>query len=83
MKVMFLDFDGTLYEAHDIYNNGIKVSDSEFNKRLNKSIKILSDICKENTAKVVIESVYKECIDEDTLETEFINKDNPLKEALQ
>lgn len=71
MKVIFLDFDGALYGAHDIYKNGTKVSDSEFDKRLNKSIKILSDICKENTAKVVIESSYKECIDEDTLETDI------------
>ena len=71
MKVIFIDFDGTLYGAHDIYKNGTIVSDSEYDKRLNKSIKILSDICKENTAKVVIESVYKECIDEDTLETDI------------
>ncbi len=70
MKVIFLDFDGTLYGAHDIYNNGTKVSDSEFDKRLNKSIKILSDICKENDAKIVIESSYKDCIDEETLETD-------------
>ncbi len=70
MKVIFLDFDGVLYGIHDIYNNGVKVPESKYLERLNKSIKILSDICKENDAKVVIESSYKDLIDEDTLETD-------------
>ena len=70
MKVIFLDFDGALYGLHDFYDNGIRVSKSEFEKRLKRRIKILGEICKENDAKIVIESSYKDCIDEETLETD-------------
>ena len=70
MKVIFLDFDGALYGLHYFYDNGIRVSKSEFEKRLKRRIKILGEICKENDAKIVIESSYKDCIDEETLETD-------------
>lgn len=70
MKVIFVDFDGVLYGIHDIFRNGVKVPESKWLERLNKSIRILSDICSENDAKIVIESAYKDLIDEDTLETD-------------
>jgi hypothetical protein len=59
MNVIFIDFDGALSTLHKN-----KVSDIE------EKIKLLSDICKEYDAKVVIESAHKESIDPDTLTTE-------------
>ena len=57
MNVIFIDFDGTLYNRHDE-----KIEDIE------KRIKILSDICHQYNCKVVIESAYKDLLDEETLE---------------
>ena len=71
MKVIFLDFDGVLYGHHDIYDDRFNRIDEYVHKeRLENKIKILSDICKEFDCKIVIESSYKDCIDEGTLETD-------------
>ena len=57
MNVIFLDFEGTIITHH-----GSK-------EDIEKKVKILSEICKGLDCKVVIESVYKESIDEETMET--------------
>ena len=59
MNVIFLDFDGVLYGISD-YN------DEE--KKVEKRVAILADICKEYNCKVVIEASSKGAIDETTLE---------------
>ena len=59
MNVIFLDFDGVLNTSH--YS-----SDKDVERR----IAILSDICKEYNCKFVIESSYKDSINEDTMEVE-------------
>lgn len=70
MKVIFIDFDGvinTLQDKYDLAINGI--SEETAKKRITKRLEILADACKENDAKVVIESAYKEKIDPETLES--------------
>ena len=70
MKVIFLDFDGVLYGHHDMYDeNFIQIDESVKKERLKQKIKLLGDICKSFDSKIVIESSYKDLIDEDTLET--------------
>lgn len=59
MKVIFIDLSGTIFTAHG--------TDS---KIVEKRIKTLGDICKEEGTKIVISSVAKEAIDEKTLETD-------------
>ena len=59
INVIFLDFDGVLDTIH--YSN-----DEDVEKR----IKILSDICKENNCKIVIEAAAKDAIDEETMEVD-------------
>lgn len=59
MNVIFLDFDGILNTAH-------KSSDEDRERR----IKLLGEICNELDCKVVIEASVKDCIDEETLETD-------------
>ena len=63
MKVIFLDFDGTLNVLRDFKNPNEK-------EIKEKRVKILADICKKYDCKVVIESAHKTCIDEKTLETD-------------
>lgn len=70
MNVVFLDFDGVLKCFHDYYDNNYNhVETSKCKEKLEKRIKILSDICKKYDCKVVIESAHKDFIDEETLET--------------
>lgn len=57
MNVIFLDFDGVL-DTHYYRTN----------EQMEEKIKILADICKEYNCKVVIESTYKDMLDEETLE---------------
>ena len=59
MNVIFLDFDGVLDTKH--YNSY---------EDIEKRIKLLSEICKENDSKVVIEASSKNAVDEETLEVE-------------
>lgn len=59
MNVIFLDFDGVIDTYH--YNTYEDVE---------KRIKILSEIVKENNCVVVIEASAKEVIDEETMEVE-------------
>lgn len=76
MKVIFLDFDGVLYGIHNIYDKGKEVDHQNWINKIKETSRILGDICKENGAKVVIASSYKDCIDEETLKTdvEWINE---------
>lgn len=67
MNVIFLDFDGVLNTYHDIF-----LEESEKKEKLEKRIKILSDICKKCNCKIVIEASIKNFIDEITLETDVI-----------
>lgn len=60
MNVIFIDFDGVLDTIHYMENKDIE-----------RKIKILSDICHTYDCKVVIESAHKDCIDEETLETDI------------
>ena len=59
MNVIFLDFDGVLDTYH--YNS---LEDIE------RRVKILAEICRENNCKIVIEASAKDAIDEETLEIE-------------
>ena len=71
-NVIFLDFDGVLYGYHDLYDEKLhRVDESIQKERLEQRIKILSEICSELDCKIVIESSYKDCIDEETLETDI------------
>ena len=65
MNVIFLDIDGVLITRH-----------LDEDKDVEEKVKILADICKEYECKIVIESSWKEEIDEETLETDigYINK---------
>ena len=58
MNVIFLDFDGV-----------INLNPKEDENAVERRIKILGDICKIYDCKVVITSAHKDCIDEETLET--------------
>lgn len=70
MKVIFIDFDGVINTVQDKYDLAIDgISEETAKERITKRIKILADACKENDAKVVIESAYKEKIDPETLES--------------
>ena len=60
MNVIFIDFDGVLNTMHYMTDE-----DEE------RKIKILADICHTYDCKVVIESAHKDCIDEETLETDI------------
>lgn len=71
MKVIFLDFDGVLYGIHDLYEDGIKIDKSKWIDKIKKTSEILGEVCKKKNAKIVIESSYKDLIDEETLETEI------------
>ena len=64
MNVIFTDLDGVIDTFH-LYED----------KDMEKKIKILADICKEYNCKVVIESLHKNTIDEETLQSdvEWIN----------
>ena len=71
-NVIFLDFDGVLYGYHDLYDENLhRVDESIQKERLEQKIKILSEICSELDCKIVIGSSYKDCIDEETLETDI------------
>jgi hypothetical protein len=59
LNVIFLDLDGVINTVHLNSNE-----DEE------KKIKLLSEICKEYNAKIVIEASIKDFIDENTLEYE-------------
>ena len=65
MNVIFLDFDGVI----NTLNNTLYPREDE--NAVERRIKILGDICKLYDCKVVIESSYKEYIDEETLETDL------------
>ena len=70
MKVIFIDFDGVINTVQDKYDLAINgISEETAKKRITKRLEILADACKENDAKVVIESAYKEKIDPETLES--------------
>ena len=72
MNVIFLDFDGVISTHHDIYDEKLnRVPEEIYRKNVDSRIKILGEICTENDAKVVIESSYKDRIDEETLETDL------------
>lgn len=60
MNVIFLDFDGV-----------INLNSKEDENAVERRIKILGDICKIYDCKVVIESSYKDHINEETLETDL------------
>lgn len=64
MNVIFIDFDGCLTTLHGHSNIDIE-----------RRIKILSEICKEYNCKLVVESAYKDTIDEDNKESisEYVN----------
>ena len=64
MNVIFLDFDGVLNTYH--YHS---------NEDIENKVKILADICQEYNCKIVIESSYKDSIDEETMEiyNEWVN----------
>lgn len=69
MNVIFLDFDGVL----DTYNDTIDeldygVSKEEINKRVERRIAILGDICREYDCKVVISASAKRNMIDETLE---------------
>lgn len=71
MKVIFVDFDGTISAKHDHYDSNFKkVPDEIYRKNVERRIKILAEMCLENDAKVVIESAYKVLINEETLDSE-------------
>ena len=70
MNVIFLDFDGVLDTYH--YNS---LEDIE------RRVKILAEICRENNCKIVIEASAKDAIDEETLEIEegsWVNREFEL-----
>ena len=72
MKVIFIDFDGVLITHHDLYDKNFnRLPKSIWRDNVEKRIKILGDICSTYDAKVVIESSYKDLIDEDTLKTDI------------
>ena len=70
MNVIFFFFVGAINTLNSV------VAPFEDKDAVEKRVKILSDICKKNNCKIVIESSHKTFIDEETLETdvEWINK---------
>ncbi len=69
MNVIFVDFDGTFYTSSDSrfeYEQGMPKK--EIDKRVERRIKTLADICKKYDCKVVIEAAAKTAIDETTME---------------
>ena len=72
MKVIFIDFDGVINTLQDFYDYSTnKIDKKTLGAKKLKRIKVLSDACKKYDAKVVIESAYKDHIDEETLETDI------------
>lgn len=72
MKVIFIDFDGVINTLQDFYDYSTnKIDKKTLEAKKLKRIKVLSDACKKYDAKVVIESAYKDHIDEETLETDI------------
>ena len=59
MNVIFLDFDGVINTAN--YSSNIDME---------KRIRLLAIICKKYDCKIVIASSHKDCIDEETLQTD-------------
>ena len=68
MNVIFLDFDGVL-DTHYYRSD----------EQIEEKIKILADICHTYDAKVVIESSYKDMLDEETLEILYPERDWLIK----